>query len=88
MSRWEEYLKANEARPVEQLLDLLRIPSFSTDPEYASDVRRAAEWVAERLRAAGMEAVEILPTAGHPALSCSPCLPYRLRLTGPWRRMK
>ncbi len=68
MARWEEYLQANEARSVEQLLDLLRIPSISTDPEHTSDVRRAAEWVAERLRTAGMEAVEILPTAGHPAV--------------------
>jgi acetylornithine deacetylase/succinyl-diaminopimelate desuccinylase-like protein len=69
MSHWEKYLQANESRFVEELLDLLRIPSISTSAEHAAEVRRAAEWVAARLRAAGMEAVDILPTGGHPAVA-------------------
>jgi acetylornithine deacetylase/succinyl-diaminopimelate desuccinylase-like protein len=58
-------------RFVEELKDLLRIPSVSTTPEHVKDVRRAAEFVAEGLRAAGMEHVRLIETttaarAGHP----------------------
>jgi acetylornithine deacetylase/succinyl-diaminopimelate desuccinylase-like protein len=46
----------------------LRIPSISSLPEHAADVNREAEWVAERLKAAGIEVVQILPTEGHPVV--------------------
>ena len=62
------YLEANQPRFREELLDLLRIPSVSTDPERAGEVRRAAEWVAARLRRAGMTDVRLLETGGHPAV--------------------
>src|SRR5689334_11917661 len=45
---------------------MLRIPSVSALPEHADDVRRAAEWAAARLTAAGMEHAAVLPTARHP----------------------
>ena len=41
---------------MEELYELLRIPSVSADPEHAEDVRRAAEWVRDFIRAAGGEA--------------------------------
>jgi len=50
---------------VDELIDLLRIPSVSTDEASRGDVKRAAVWVAERLKRAGMEHVEILPTGVH-----------------------
>ncbi len=50
---------------LEQLKEYLRIPSVSTDPEYAADVRRCAGFVRDRLAAAGMTA-DIIDTAGHP----------------------
>jgi acetylornithine deacetylase/succinyl-diaminopimelate desuccinylase-like protein len=58
-------------RFVHELKELLRIPSVSTAPEHADDVRRAAEFVAEGLRAAGMEGVRLIETStptrnGHP----------------------
>jgi acetylornithine deacetylase/succinyl-diaminopimelate desuccinylase-like protein len=68
MSTWQDYLAANRDRFVEEYLDFLRIPSVSTLPEHKDDVERAAEWAANRLRAAGLEAVEIMPTAGHPVV--------------------
>ncbi len=49
-----------------ELLELLRIPSISTLPEHRQDVRRAAEFVAGHLKRAGLEAVEVIATAGHP----------------------
>jgi acetylornithine deacetylase/succinyl-diaminopimelate desuccinylase-like protein len=48
-----------------ELEDYLRIPSISTDPAYAGDVRRASEFVLEKLRAAGLTA-ERIETEGHP----------------------
>ncbi|MFD2238867.1 dipeptidase [Aureimonas populi] len=50
---------------LERLKDLLRIPSISTDPAYAQEVRRAAEWLAADLSAIGFEA-QIRETTGHP----------------------
>ena len=48
--------------------DLLRIPSVSTLPEHGGDMQRCAEWLAGRLRGAGMAKAEIMPTPGHPVV--------------------
>ncbi len=61
-----DYVRANSSRFLEELMEFLRIPSISTDPERAGDVARAAGWVAEKLRSAGLENVEIIPTSRHP----------------------
>jgi acetylornithine deacetylase/succinyl-diaminopimelate desuccinylase-like protein len=60
------FVKQHENRLLEELKEFLRIPSISTQPDHAADVERAAEFVASSLRAAGLENVEIIPTAGHP----------------------
>lgn len=61
-----EYLNANKDRFLNELLEILRIPSVSADSKYAEDVKKTAEFVAEKLKAAGADNVEICPTAGHP----------------------
>lgn len=61
----DAYLEANRERHLEELLDLLRIPSVSTDPDRAVDVARCAEFVGRRMAEAGLD-VEVVPTAGHP----------------------
>jgi len=53
---------------IQEFIELLSIPSISSLPEHAGDVRSAAEWVAERLKRAGMENVQIMETGGHPAV--------------------
>ncbi|RPJ41500.1 MAG: dipeptidase [Candidatus Latescibacterota bacterium] len=58
-------LEREKSRAVDELVDLLRIPSVSADPAHKGDLRKAAEWLAGRLRAAGVKA-EILETPGHP----------------------
>ncbi|MBK8034217.1 MAG: dipeptidase [Chloroflexi bacterium] len=63
-----EYAHANGATFRQQLHDLIRIPSVSTDSQYAGDVRRAAEWLAAELKRIGMENVAVMPTAGHPVV--------------------
>jgi len=60
------YARENQERFVEELKDLLRIPSVSTAEEHKDDVRKAAEMVANDLRHTGFEHVEIIPTNGHP----------------------
>jgi acetylornithine deacetylase/succinyl-diaminopimelate desuccinylase-like protein len=64
----ETYLDESESRYIDELLDFLRIPSISALPERADDVRRAAQWVAERLTTAGLDNIQILPTGGHPVV--------------------
>ncbi len=66
MSASTQYLQANQQRFIDELLDLLRIPSVSADVKYKGDVLRCAEAVADRLREAGADNVELCPTAGNP----------------------
>ena len=68
MATWQEYLNENQDRFLEEYLDFLRIPSVSSLPEHAPDVAQAAEWVAKRMRKAGIENVEIMQTGGHPVV--------------------
>jgi acetylornithine deacetylase/succinyl-diaminopimelate desuccinylase-like protein len=62
----DTYIDSKKQEHLNELFELLRIPSVSTKSENKPDVERAAQWVADKLRAAGMEKVEILPTGGHP----------------------
>lgn len=50
---------------LDRLLDLLRIPSISTDPDYKADCAKAADWLVADLNALGFEAAS-RPTPGHP----------------------
>ena len=61
-----EYIEQNKDRFLEELMELLRIPSVSADPKYKNDVNRAAEYISEKLQSAGADNVEICSTAGHP----------------------
>ena len=61
----QQYLQSHQQEAVEQLQELLRIPSISADSRHRADVHRAAEFVRDRLQAAGCTA-ELVETAGHP----------------------
>lgn len=58
----------NDAQYLGELAALVAIPSISTDPAHEGDVRRAVEWVAARLRRAGLPEVQIWETPRHPAV--------------------
>lgn len=60
------FIESHKDDYLSDLKDFLRIPSISTKNEHKADIARAAEWVAERLRSAGMPTVEIVPTKLHP----------------------
>lgn len=62
----DAYIDANRDRFLNELLDLLRIPSVSADPKYAPDVKRTARVLADGMRAMGLDGVEICETPGHP----------------------
>src|SRR5690242_1545276 len=65
---WQPWLPEHRDQYQDELLDFLRIPSVSALPAHAADVERAARWVAGRLSQAGIEAVQVLPTGGHPVV--------------------
>jgi acetylornithine deacetylase/succinyl-diaminopimelate desuccinylase-like protein len=66
MSAWQDFLNEHQTRFLDELLELLRIPSIAYGAEGPADVRRAAAWVATRLTAAGLEAVSVLSADGTP----------------------
>ena len=68
MAAYQSYLETHQDRFLNELLEFLRIPSISALPERAGDVARAGEWVAQRLTAAGVENVTVMPTEGHPVV--------------------
>lgn len=66
MSSQKDYIEKNKDRFVEELFDLLRIPSISADSAYKNDVLKTAEAVANSLKSAGADNVEICETPGYP----------------------
>ncbi len=63
-----QYADAQRGAFLDQLKDLVHIPSISTDPTRTGDIQRAAEWLAADMRRIGLTRVEIMPTAGHPVV--------------------
>ncbi len=66
MQAWKDYQTEHKDRFLNELLDLLRIPSVSADSKYKGDVAHCADVVKEHLLNAGCDKAEICPTAGHP----------------------
>jgi acetylornithine deacetylase/succinyl-diaminopimelate desuccinylase-like protein len=60
------YIDANKDRYIEELKEFLRIPSISTLPENKKDMQIGAQFVADKLKGAGLSRVEIFQTEGHP----------------------
>jgi len=61
-----EYIESKREEHLNELKEFLRIPSVSTKSEHKPDIEKAAHWVADKLRAAGLENVQITPTKMHP----------------------
>ncbi len=66
MQVWKDYQEKNKDRFLNELLDLLRIPSVSAKSEHKPDMLACSEAVKQRLLEAGVDKVEIHPTEGHP----------------------
>ena len=68
MQVWKDYQEKNKDRFLNELLDLLRIPSVSAKAEHKPDMITCAEAVKQRLIEAGVDQAEIYETAGHPVV--------------------
>lgn len=61
-----KHFEAHKEQYLEELLELLRIPSVSADSRHKGDVRKAAEFIIEKFKVAGVDSVELIETDGHP----------------------
>ena len=66
MKGLNEYVEKNKERFLEELFELLRIPSVSADSKHQKDMIAAAEFLKNNLEKAGADNVEVIPTPGHP----------------------
>ena len=65
---WKDYQEKNKDRFLNEMLDLLRIPSVSAKSEHKADMQKCAEAVKKNLLDAGCDKAEVMPTDGHPAV--------------------
>ncbi len=61
-----QFASDHQEEHLNELIDLLQIPSISTLPEHKDDVQRAADWLVRHMKSIGMQEVRVMPTAGHP----------------------
>ncbi len=65
---WKQYQKDNQERFLQEMMDLLRIPSISARDEHKGDMVRCAKAVREAMLAAGCDKAEVMETGGHPVV--------------------
>lgn len=63
-----KYISENRQRFLDELFDLLRIPSISAQSEHRGDMVKCAEWLAASLKKAGADRAEVMPTEGNPVV--------------------
>ncbi len=68
MKTIRKYIKENETRFLEELFDLIRIPSVSAKEENKPDMKRATEYIKNSLLKAGADNAEVINTSGHPVV--------------------
>ncbi len=68
MMSYESYFQKHREQHLNELKQLLTIPSISALSEHKPDIAKAADWISSSLSSAGLENVEIIPTKGHPII--------------------
>ena len=68
MDKGKVYINENTDRFINELFDLLRIPSISAESGHKPDMQRCAEFLAAALVKAGADHAEVLPTEGNPVV--------------------
>lgn len=68
MDKVKSYIEKNKDRSLNELFELLRIPSISAQSDHKPDMTRCAEWLAASLMKAGADHAEVLPTEGNPVV--------------------
>ena len=77
-SQIKEYIQANKQRFLDELIELLKIPSISAKPEHAPDMIRMAEAVKAKFIAAGADKVEVCDTKGYPVVYAEKIIDVKL----------
>ncbi|MBL7897147.1 MAG: M20/M25/M40 family metallo-hydrolase, partial [Crocinitomicaceae bacterium] len=65
---FKAYIHENKQRFLDELFELLKLPSVSADAKYHSDVKKTAEFVKTSLEKIGMDKCEVIATKGHPVV--------------------
>lgn len=68
MEKTLNYIKENEKRYLDELIEWLRIESISSDSTKNDDTRKAGQWIADKLTGIGIENVKLMETTGHPVV--------------------
>jgi acetylornithine deacetylase/succinyl-diaminopimelate desuccinylase-like protein len=68
MQQTLQYIEANKQRYLQELKQLISIPSVSSQPQRNNEMKRCADWISNHLKSIGMNNVQIMPTAGHPVV--------------------
>ena len=64
----KQYINENKERFLNELVDLLKLPSVSADPKFNEDVKATAEFLKKRFEELNVDRVEVIPTKGHPVV--------------------
>lgn len=73
MSTSQEYIDQNKERYIEELFELLRIPSISTDSEKKGEIKKAANFLLEQLKSLELDTVKLYETPGNPIVYAEHC---------------
>ena len=68
MDKAKKYVEEHKEQFLNELFELLRIPSISAQSEHKPDMRRCAEWLAASLKRSGADRAEVMETAGNPVV--------------------
>lgn len=68
MSSYQSIVDSNQNQYLSELIELLKFPSISADPTYKKDVLACANFVSDKMKAIGLDKVEVLATAGYPVV--------------------
>lgn len=61
-----KYIEKNKKKFLNELMEFLEIPSISADPDYKKHLKTAAQFLAGKMKEAGLDKVKVYPTKGHP----------------------
>ncbi len=68
MDKVLDYIRSHHDAYLAELVDLLKIPSISSEKEHKNDMKTAVKHLAGRMKKAGLKGVKVMATGGHPAV--------------------
>ncbi len=66
MQKIIDYIDSHEKEYLDELMEFLRIPSVSSQPDHKDDMAKCADWLIAKIKTAGIEDVKLIETPGHP----------------------